>query len=244
MVFPQPNPVLRSFEIVADKITALAQAEYQPGQRLPSEREMAARFGVSRPTIREAILSLVMAGALEVRHNSGVYVVSLTGSPKIGAMGGFGPFENLAARRLVEPPLAATAARHASSEMIAALEATLVQMQATHDAGEQAELHDHRFHMIIAEASGNGVLVAVCDMMWRGQSESRIWLEINERTPMAAYRPVWLADHERILAAIAARNPRQASAAMALHLDHIRDSLMRFSRPSSRESDKIAGCAS
>jgi DNA-binding FadR family transcriptional regulator len=56
---------------------------------------------------------------------------------------------------------------------------------------------------------------------------------------MASYRPVWLKDHERILAAIVARNPRQASAAMALHLDHIRDSLMRFSRPSKRDNDRV-----
>ncbi|MEJ1979114.1 MAG: GntR family transcriptional regulator [Acetobacteraceae bacterium] len=104
---------------MAQKITALVQAEYEAGQRLPSEREMAKQFGVSRPTIREAILSLVMAGVLEVRHNSGVYVVGLAGLPDVQVLEGFGPFENIAARRLVEPQLAAAAARHPADGMLA-----------------------------------------------------------------------------------------------------------------------------
>ncbi len=82
---------------------------------------MAKQFGVSRPTIREAILSLVMAGVLEVRHNSGVYVVGLAGLPDVQVLEGFGPFENIAARRLVEPQLAAAAARHPADGMLADL---------------------------------------------------------------------------------------------------------------------------
>jgi GntR family transcriptional regulator, uxu operon transcriptional repressor len=230
---PLPKPVLRSFEAVAQKITSLVQAEYEIGQRLPSERAMAQQFGVSRPTIREAVLSLVLAGVLEVRHNSGVYVVGATGLRGVQALEGFGPFENLAARRLVEPPLAATAARQPSERTLADLAKSLVGMRRAHADGQEADVFDHRFHMIIAEASGNGALAAVCDMLWRGQIESRIWREIHVHMPMAAYRPMWLADHERIYEAIRDQSKRKASAAMALHLDHIRDALMQSSRPGS-----------
>lgn len=225
-----PKPVLRSFEVVAQKITNLVQADYKPGQRLPSERDMAQHFGVSRPTIREAILSLVMAGVLEVRRNSGVYVVGLGGLREVQVLEGFGPFENLEARRLVEPPLAAAVARQPSAQTLAELADSLAAMRQAHADGQEADVPDHRFHMIIAEASGNGVLVAVGDMLWRGQIESRIWREIHLHMPMAAYRPMWLADHERIYEAILNRSARKASAAMALHLDHIRDALMKSSR--------------
>ncbi len=226
-----PKPVLRSFEAVAQKIATLVQAEYKIGERLPSERAMAQQFGVSRPTIREAVLSLVMAGVLAVRHNSGVYVAGPLALRDVQAFEGYGPFENLAARRLVEPPLAAAAAKQPGARLLPDLATSLDAMRAAHAAGEESDVADHHFHMIIAEASGNGVLVAVCDMLWRGQIESRIWREIHLHMPMAAYRPVWLADHERIYDAIAAGNRRKASAAMAQHLDHIRDALMKYSRP-------------
>ncbi len=226
-----PKPVLRSFEAVAQKIAALVQAEYKIGERLPSERTMAQQFGVSRPTIREAVLSLVMAGVLAVRHNSGIYVAGPPALRDVEAFEGFGPFENLAARRLVEPPLAAAAAKQPGAGLLEDLAGSLDAMRAAHAAGDEADVADHRFHMIIAEASGNGVLVAVCDMLWRGQIESRIWREIHVHMPMAAYRPLWLADHEQIYEAIAAGNRRRASTAMAQHLTHIRDALMKYARP-------------
>ena len=76
-MLPEPPFVpARSFEVVARKIAAMVQSSYRIGQRLPAERDLARTFGVSRPTVREAILSLAMAGMLKVRSNSGAYVVS------------------------------------------------------------------------------------------------------------------------------------------------------------------------
>src|SRR5260370_20045317 len=125
MVTDLPDPPLRSFEVVARQIAAMVQARYDIGQKLPAERELAKSFGVSRPTIREAILSLAMAGMVRVRNNSGAYVVSRHEAPEVDSLEGFGPFENLQARHLIEPQIAGIAAQHASEATIAKLTESL-----------------------------------------------------------------------------------------------------------------------
>jgi GntR family uxuAB operon transcriptional repressor len=224
-----PTPPARSFETVARRIAAMVQSRYEIGQRLPGERELAKAFGVSRPTIREAILSLAMAGMLQVRSNSGAYVIRRHEAPELQTMEGFGPFENLQARLMIEPQIAAIAAQQASEAKQAQLAETLGLMQVEHARGEEADIPDHRFHILLAEATGNGVLVAICDSLWRGQIESRIWREIHTYMRMEDYRPMWLKDHQDIYEAVRLRNGRRASAAMVRHLHHIRDALMAAS---------------
>lgn len=220
-------PTLRSFETVARRIADLVRRDLTLGDRLPAERELARRFGVSRPTVREAILSLQMAGTLEVRKNSGAYVASLQEAPEVGSLTGFGPFENLQARRMIEPQIAALAAQHATPLHLAAMAGTLADMRAEHARGMEADAADHRFHILLAEASGNGVLVPIADQLWRGQIESGIWQEIHRHMPMELYRPTWLRDHEVIFRAVEERKPRSASLAMARHLANIHDALMK-----------------
>ncbi|MDJ0391601.1 FadR/GntR family transcriptional regulator [Roseomonas sp. E05] len=231
----------RGFEIVARQIVALVQREHAVGQRLPAERELAKRFGVSRPTIREAILSLQMAGMLEVRKNSGAYVASLREAPEVRALSGFGPFENLQARQMIEPQIAALAAQHATPRQLADLATTLAEMRGQHARGEEADVADHRFHLLLAEASGNGVLVPIADQLWRGQIESGIWQEIHRYMPMAQYRPIWLRDHEAVFRAVEERRPRAAAMAMTRHLSNIRKALMTTTRP--RSPPGAEGCA-
>lgn len=220
------SPPLRSFEAVARRIAALVRSDYAIGQRLPAERELARLFEVSRPTIREAILSLQMAGMLQVRKNSGAYVVSRHEAPEVQGLGGFGPFENLQARQMIEPQIASLAAQHATPQQRAAMAETLAEMRSAHARDEEADIADHRFHILLAEASGNGVLVPISDQLWRGQIESRIWQEIHSFMPMESYRPTWLRDHEAIFRAVEDRKPRSAALAMARHLNNIRDALM------------------
>lgn len=220
----------RSFEVVAQRIVALIKAGYAVGQRLPPERQLAQSFGVSRPTIREAILSLQMAGMVQVRHNSGTYVTSCQETVEVRTLEGFGPFENLQVRQMVEPQIAALAAQSASPTQVADLAATLATMRREHALGREADSADHRFHVLLAEATGNGVLVSFSDSLWRGQIESRIWQDIHSYMPMERYRPIWLRDHEAIFRAVADRSARRASTAMTRHLGNIRDALMASTR--------------
>ena len=235
----------RSFEIVAQRIVALIQAEHAVGPRLPSERDLAQTFGVSRPTIREAILSLQMAGMVQVRHNSGAYVVSCHETTEVRTLEGFGPFENLQARQMVEPQVAALAARSASAVQLADLAGTLATMRREHAEGREADGADHRFHVLLAEATGNGVLVSLSDSLWRGQIESRIWQDIQSYMPMERYRPTWLRDHETIFRAVEERSARRASSAMTRHLGNIRGALMASTsaRPAIVETGSLAAGA-
>jgi GntR family uxuAB operon transcriptional repressor len=225
-----PSPP-RSFETVARQIADLIRRQHAIGQRLPAERELAKRFGVSRPTVREAILSLQMAGMLEVRKNSGAYVVRLQETREVRTLSGFGPFENLQARQMIEPQIAALAAQHATSRQLADLAGTLADMRGQHARGEEADVADHRFHILLAEASGNGVLVSISDQLWRGQIESGIWQDIHRYMPMEQYRSTWLRDHQAIFQAVEEHKPRAAALAMGRHLSNIHKALMATTEP-------------
>jgi len=214
---------------VARQIAAMVQARYKIGQRLPAERDLAKSFGVSRPTIREAILSLAIAGMLQVRSNSGAYVISRHEAAGVQTLEGFGPFENLEARQLIEPQIAAIAAQRASETTFALLAESLAMMRRQHAEGIEADESDHRFHIQLAETTGNGALVSICDSLWRAQIESRIWREIHTHMRMEDYRPLWLKDHEDIYEAVRARNAKNAGAAMVRHLNNIRSALMAAS---------------
>jgi GntR family uxuAB operon transcriptional repressor len=240
MLHDPPAKPERSFEIVARRIAAMIQASYRIGQRLPAERDLAKTFGVSRPTVREAILSLAMGGMLKVRSNSGVYVISRQEAPDVHVLEGFGPFENLEARQLIEPQIAAIAAQRGSEAIFAQLAEALAMMRWEHAQGREADTSDHRFHMVLAEATGNGALVSISDSLWRAQTESGIWQEIHNHMQMEDYRPMWRRDHEAIFDAVQARNPRKASGAMTRHLNNIRDALMEASKAKSMATTKPA----
>ncbi len=216
----------RSFEAVARQIVTLIRAEYAVGERLPAERVLADRFGVSRPTLREAILSLQMAGMLQVRGKSGAYVLSRDEATSLPGIEGCGPFENLQARQMIEPQIATLAAQHATPLHLAQLAETLAAMRRAHAEEREADVPDHRFHMILAEMTGNGVLVALSDQLWRGQIDSRIWQELHLHMEMERYRPTWLADHEAVFRAVELKAGKRASIAMARHLANIQTALM------------------
>ena len=218
----------------------MVQASYRIGQRLPAERELAKTFGVSRPTIREAILSLAMSGMLQVRSNSGAYVISRQqlADVDVHALEGAGPFENLEARQMIEPQIAAAASQRASKTIIVQLADALAMMRHEHAQGREADTSDHRFHLILAEATGNSAIVLICDSLWRAQSDSRIWQEIHAHMRMEDYRSVWLRDHEAIFDAVSTGNARKASAAMTRHLGNIRDALMQASNAKSMARGK------
>lgn len=220
----------RAYEAVAGEISALIQSKYEIGDRLPAERDLAARFGVSRPTVREALLRLSLSGQVEVRKNSGVYVTGRQEKVDLSETGA-GPFENLAARLIIEPELAAMAAENVSDALIAQLADALAMMRLEHAKGKEADIGDHRFHLAIAAASRNATLVNIVDMLWTTQLDSKMWNEIHRSMPMQAYWPTWLADHEAIFDAIAAGNARASRQAMAKHIKNIHKILLTESSP-------------
>src|SRR5687767_14420398 len=147
----------RLYERIAQTLSSsIARGEYKIGQRLPSERELAQAFEVSRPTIREAIIALELDRLVEVRVGSGVYVTNK--EPPGGKAGAtdIGPFELLEARRSIEGEAAALAATRIDDAQLDVLGELLSEMRTEneHDV-VLSEDADRRFHEIIAESTQN-----------------------------------------------------------------------------------------
>lgn len=209
----------RMYRLVAGQVEALIRAEQiLPGARLPPERELAARLHVSRASLREALIALELDGAVEVRGGSGVYVSEANVAPA-DAEGGPGPFEVLAARRLIEAEVCAIAARVATSDALDAIRAAVLEMERHHDNHASNELADREFHLAIARATGNSALVGNVAYLW--DQRGRLWHRLKDHFQTEQLRQETLNDHRRILAAIVARDPAAARSAMRAHLERV-----------------------
>ncbi|MEL7183979.1 MAG: GntR family transcriptional regulator, partial [Pseudomonadota bacterium] len=139
----------------------------RPGERLPSERELADRFGVSRPSLREAVAELQQRGLLDTRAGAGIYVADVLGSAfspaliKLFASQDDALFDYIAFRRDLEGLAAARAARQGSDSDLALIDTILRKMETAHskrDPSVEAAL-DVDFHMAIIEASHNVIML-------------------------------------------------------------------------------------
>ena len=213
----------RLYRQIAGQLRSLiVDGEFQAGNRLPAERDLARQLGVSRPTVREALIALEVEGVVDVRTGSGIYVV-LPGS-RAGANGHsnsdpaeWGPLELMRARELVEGEVAALAARNARKPQIAMISGALAQMHDEAGAGVVPRAGDAAFHTAVAQACGNEVLRDTVHAYWRarrGPLSERLgdYFE-NPATWKAA-----LGEHEAVLDAIRAHDPTAARAAMQSHL--------------------------
>ena len=228
----------RLYRQIADQIVSLIDSgEFPTGSRLPPERELAGLLGVSRTSVREAIIALEIAGRVEVRGGTGIFVTRPPArkppvpEAKVGDSG-VGPFELLAARAMIEGETAALAAKHARKADLAALRETIVRMREHAEDDGERDAADRAFHVRIAEATGNGALAHAVANLWdlrRGDLWSRI--EVHFHT--AALRAKTLADHEAIVAALAARDADGARRAMHRHLERVvREFQRRWDEPS------------
>ncbi len=218
---------MRLYRQIAGQIESLIdKGEFPPGSRLPPERELAVLLGVSRTSVREAIIALEIAGRVEVRVGTGIFVTARPAPRRAEAAGGAprddgpGPFELLAARALIEGEFAAAAARSATKEHIAALRETIAAMRTHDDDFQQRDAADRAFHVLIAEATGNDVLPPITEMLW-DQRRGDLWTQIERHFQHAGAAMRTLSDHEAIVVAIAAHDPDAARAAMQRHLNRV-----------------------
>lgn len=151
----------RLYRLVAEQIRLLIESgELTDGQRLPAERDLAERFGVSRPTVREALIVLEVEGHIHIRMGSGVYVNATVkqGKEKPTVPDAHGPFEILQARCIIESAIAEEAARLATPECIVKLDDIIERMAGALDNSPQALNLDRAFHTAIADIIGNSAL--------------------------------------------------------------------------------------
>ena len=210
----------RLYRQIADQLAQLiASGEFAPGTRLPAERELAVSLGVSRTSVREAIISLEMSGLVEVRVGTGIFVVGKEAAPPAGGDAGPGPFELLNARKLVEGEIAALAARHARPEDIAALEESVARMAAHVDDFALREAEDQAFHRLLAKATGNGSLELVVEGLWNQRAE--LWGRLQQHFHTTDLAQRTIRDHGAIAAAVAAHDPDAARTALHRHLGRV-----------------------
>ena len=210
----------RLYRVVATRIQDLIRDEnIQPGTRLPAERELAAKLEVSRASLREALIVLELSSIVEVRGGSGVYVsekaVATADVPEAGP----GPFEVLAARRMIECEIAALAAKNATDSAIDAILKAVEEMERQHDDRASNEAADRNFHLALARATGNTAMVGVIDYLWNQRGS--LWHKLKEHFQTEDLRKQTLLDHRNSLAAIASHDASGAKAAMRAHLERV-----------------------
>jgi len=202
----------------------LVAGRYEVGSRLPAERELCAEYGASRPAVREALIALEVQGYIDIRVGSGAYVRRVPGREDHPGFA-ITAFELTETRLAFEGEAAALAAKHISDDEIAKLEALLVDMTAENLRAKVTEDADREFHMTIARATRNAGIVLMIEELWRLRSTSPACALLHAKARRAKIRPV-VAEHNDIVAALKARDPQAARAAMRAHLAAVMDHLL------------------
>ena len=216
-------------EIAARLLTMIKDKQLRPGEKLPSERELAGMLQVSRPTLREALRALAIMNIIEIRQGDGTYVTSLEPELLVEHLDFVVSLDDATilqlfeARKIVEVGAAALAARHINAAQVAALETCLAKsMDSLHDAQAFLDV-DLELHELIIEAAGNPFLKRFL------ASLSRIGLASRGRTvEIPGVREVTAQDHHAIVSAIKAGDEDAAADAMLTHLNNVEQRLIEL----------------
>ena len=208
---------------VAEQLKSLIDKQILlPGGRLPAERELAEQFGVSRPTIREAMIALELSGLIEIRSGSGIYVTDpkpLQSLKLLQHDAGIGPFEILEIRHIIESEACALAATRITDAQIAQLRQVVDDMEEEEKLPNASEKADQAFHSIIAQAAQNSAISSVVDWLWELRNQSQLSTAFLERIRNEGIHPS-ISEHRIILAALEQRDPDKAPIAMKTHLEN------------------------
>lgn len=217
----------RLYHSIADRITQrIHDGSYPPGSRLPGERELAAEFGVSRVTIREAEIALQALGQIRIKTGSGVYVLD-PHDRESNKLPNVSAFELTEARSLFESEAAALAAREISDETLAHLDELIEAMSSDDPQDEEASrAADKEFHLAIAAASGNAAVQYIVETLWKMRTELPAVREVHDAVCADEDSSQRGAEHADILTALRTRNPPAARTAMQNHFSRLLTSMI------------------
>ncbi len=202
-------------QIVEQILQSMESGEFPAGTRLPAERELSERYGVSRPTVREAVIALEAMGRVSVKTGSGVYVLEGKGVAAVGSS--VSPFELLETRVMIEGEAAALAASMISPEQILELKAALDEMALENKAGNvDSDVADRKFHAVIAAATNNRLLKAMIENLWDVQ-EGLHHIRAAHNSVCKEDPDTRLKEHQAIYDALAAGDSQAARVAMRNH---------------------------
>jgi DNA-binding FadR family transcriptional regulator len=218
----------RLYRRIADQIREGIQAgKWALGSRLPPERDLAPLLGVSRPSLREALIALEVEGLIAVRTGSGIYVQATSGSgPGAGveARAEWGPLEVMRARQVIEVEVAALAAQNARSAEIARMRDAIQLMRddvAQHQAPRRG---DEAFHLAIASACGNDVLTEMVEQTWAAR-DGAMFARFGDHFEHPVAWQHAIAEHDHVLSAIETGDAAGARRAMR---QHIKQAIRRY----------------
>jgi GntR family transcriptional repressor for pyruvate dehydrogenase complex len=217
MLEPGRRPPL--YERVVQRLEALIRAEdLKPGDRLIAERELAARLGVSRTSVRQALTALRVRGVVEVRHGDGIYLLrhadDLLGTLAEGLIESHAHLPAInEAREAIEPYAARLAARRRTAQDLAALGEALDVMRGEIARGEPGVTGDERFHTALMAAAHNEVLTTLYEQLAGGLATTSQASLARDGQPSRS-----LGDHEAVLRAVESRDEERAEMTMRLHV--------------------------
>ncbi|MBE0452968.1 FadR/GntR family transcriptional regulator [Roseovarius autotrophicus] len=232
MPFEKVTPEKLSTAVTRQIEKLILRGILRPGERLPAERELAEKLGVSRPSLREAVADLQDKGLLTTRAGAGVYVADVLGSAfspaliRLFADHDEAVFDYIGFRRDLEGLAACRAARLASDTDLRVIQTVMDKMEAAHkktNPTDEARL-DAEFHMAIIEASHNVIMLHMMRSMFQLLREGVFYnrqVMFRQRTT----RGVLLDQHRAINTAIQVRDSKAAQAAVEAHLNYVEKAL-------------------
>lgn len=232
MPFRPVEPEKLSTAVISQIEGLILRGILRPGERLPSERELSERLGVSRPSLREAVAALQEDGLLASKAGSGIYVADVLGSAfspaltRLFARNDEAVFDYLSFRRDMEGLAAERAARLGSDTDLQVIDTIYQKMEKAHEslsADAEAQL-DAEFHLAIIEASHNVIMLHMMRSMYQLLREGVFYnrqIMFKQRTT----RDTLLIQHHKINVALQARDPIAARAAVVNHLNTVEKSL-------------------
>lgn len=229
----KPIKTRKIYEEIAEQLRKLVSSgKLKPGDRLPSERELAERLQVSRASVREALSALEMMGLVEVRSGEGTYIRHVNIDSVVAPIAWVLSLEKdtvvqlMEVRKILESQAVSLAAERAGEAELKEMADALEMMRQDLETGQIGEVADHRFHFAITRATHNAILIrimnSISDTMQQTLKISRSKLfrskEILERLYV---------EHVAILDAIRARDPEKASECMLCHLVRVEEDTLR-----------------
>ncbi|HSF80496.1 MAG TPA: FadR/GntR family transcriptional regulator [Anaerolineales bacterium] len=220
-----PIQSARLYEQIVEQIEArILAGDLKPGDKLPSERELAERFGVSRTAIREAVKALTQKGLIEVHPGRGTFVINSTPQAvrhsldlMIKIDGIEGTRSLVEVREILEPEIAALAASQATEEHRSAMQEAVALMDASLDDIEAFIEADLDFHLALAEGTQNLLIPTLVDTLVVLLRKQRMRIALVDGGMARAQ-----IHHKKILAAVRSGEPEAAKKAMRAHLQQIR----------------------
>ena len=228
----EPIKKTRVAEEIADRIRRLLlDGTFQSGRPLPSERDLAERFGVSRGSIRDALRMLETIGLLETRHGQGTYPRELDVARLVAPLASVITYrhdlqnELMDVRRMFEPAVARVAALRVTAADLDDLQRILETQRRKRKTGQSAILEDTAFHAVLARATRNRVVVSIMETLNDLLVESRKLTLKQKGRPERSIK-----GHEAVIAALRAGDADRAAGAMRAHIDEIADLVREVKR--------------